>query len=62
MLAACGAKERFEELVAVSRIQKRIVKRDLGDPRHAALEQIFQARLCRGGHGNGVTVATQSRR
>ena len=45
-----------QKLVAIFNGQKRAMEIDLGNPGHAAEDDIFEARLSGCGHGNGVGI------
>ena len=59
-LAGGAAMEVADELVAHFRREERIVELDPGRPRQGAADQIFEAGLGGGGHGDGVAVAAQA--
>ena len=54
-----GGAANVKELVAVLVRQHGIVKVHAGDARNETQHDVFQARLSRGGNGDGIAVATK---
>src|SRR5262249_27002346 len=60
--STCRIVKDREEIVAVPRIEERVVKPDGGDPRKRAGEKIFEAWLGRGGHRDRTAIAPEAGR